>query len=348
LANLRVDFYESGIGDTIILTFPSGAIGIVDAHPSSKSVRPKIETLIQGKNIRFVCLTHPHTDHGKDLIPVLASSESITEFWTSVSDISLFNRSLKKYINFPSPLADRVSAFEEARAAIFSRLFGEVARRLLEDSSFTVLSPMSSDTAMQDIEGVEIYCLSPDKSVLNEERRAYLRKVDDPLLELPDPNPLSIVLALKFGNTVTILGADAYKENWVSAAQVYKKYKLPKAMLLKVPHHGASNSYNFGKGLNYLDLCSASPNPKAVIFAGDPDHPNRAVFKKLREKAEPICLGNGLKLDSVYNPLALQIVGAHAQYPVPICNPVISFEIERTGGFRQTAGARFCSDCFPN
>ena len=40
---LKVDFYESGQGETIILEFPDGGLGLVDAHPSRSRARPEIE-----------------------------------------------------------------------------------------------------------------------------------------------------------------------------------------------------------------------------------------------------------------------------------------------------------------
>src|SRR5688572_15411482 len=87
LGNLKVDFYESGIGDTILNTFTYGGIGIVDAHPSQFSRRPDILQLVAGKQVLFVCLTHPHADHGEDLIPVMQSHPNVAEFWYTIYDV---------------------------------------------------------------------------------------------------------------------------------------------------------------------------------------------------------------------------------------------------------------------
>jgi len=77
---LKLDFYESGEGETIVLTFPSGGLGIVDAHPSSSTSRQEILQITRGKTIHFVCLTHPHKDHGADLIPILEQHPDIKAF----------------------------------------------------------------------------------------------------------------------------------------------------------------------------------------------------------------------------------------------------------------------------
>src|SRR5437016_6343827 len=90
LPKLRVDFYESGIGETILVTFPSGGLGLIDAHPSSLATRPEILEIIKGKKLHFVCLTHPHADHGEDLVSVLEQHADIEEFWHTIFDVPAF------------------------------------------------------------------------------------------------------------------------------------------------------------------------------------------------------------------------------------------------------------------
>ena len=77
-ANLKIDFYESADGEQIILEFPDGGLGVVDAHPSAQNSRPSILRLVAGRKIHFVCLTHPHADHGIDLIPILQQHKPIS------------------------------------------------------------------------------------------------------------------------------------------------------------------------------------------------------------------------------------------------------------------------------
>ena len=84
---LRADFYESAEGETIILTFPDGGLGVIDAHPSPRAQRPNIEDLVRGKHVHFVCLTHPHADHGIDLHRVFGVAASVGAYWHTLSDI---------------------------------------------------------------------------------------------------------------------------------------------------------------------------------------------------------------------------------------------------------------------
>ena len=62
---LQIDFYESGDGETILLTFPNGGMGIVDAI-RLPLLPTRLLDLIRGRTVHFVCLTHPHRDHGMD------------------------------------------------------------------------------------------------------------------------------------------------------------------------------------------------------------------------------------------------------------------------------------------
>ena len=153
---------------------------------------------------------------------------------------------------------------------------------------------LRSNLVADEIDGVEIHCLSPDENVQNSFFKIYKEKLKNPKIKLPDPNLLSAVLALRFGESVVLLGADALKENWENVFQNYHKRKLPKSRILKVPHHGARNAIDLRHNAkSYLDVCSHNPKAKAIIFAGDSKHPDDDVFDKIRSRADAICLSNG-------------------------------------------------------
>jgi hypothetical protein len=197
------------------------------------------------------------------------------------------------------------------------------------------------------IDGVECYCISPEESIQNSYSMAYHQKLTNPEFEVPDPNSLSAVLALKFGQGVVLLGADALKKNWQSAIEQYRKHNLPKAMILKVPHHGAKNALETrGNAASYLDLCSYQPKAKSVIFAGDSKHPNDDVFEKLMSRTETICLSNGRKMALPgTGPLKLQLPGARPVLPAPVCNPVVSLTVDAEGNVTSISGGYCKPDC---
>ncbi len=340
LAKLRLDFYESGVGDTIIVTFPSGGLGIVDAHPSRHAHRPGIRQLVTGRKVHFICLTHPHADHGVDLIPVLEEHPEVAEFWSTIFEIPAFIFGVEQTVNFPSPVRQFAAKMNQDYGEFLVDLFGAVVERKI---SRRVLH---SGTRESVIDGVEVHCLGPDESVQNSFFDAYMEKLSDPKVRVPDANSISAILALKFGQSFVLLGADALSKNWESAVKHHRKLNLPKARVLKIPHHGARNSFSLQQGAaTYLDLCSHAPKAKAVLFAGDAKHPDRDVYARLCSRAEVFCLSNGTRPSSVEgNPLKLRIPGARAVQPSLVCNPIVSFELDKEGNVTVLAGAG-CENC---
>lgn len=341
LGNLKVDFYESGIGDTILITFPSGGVGIVDAHPSKHSHRPDIRQLVAGKQVLFVCLTHPHADHGADLIPVMESHPDVAEFWFTIHDVQALMYGITQTPNFPSPVQQFAAKMNQDWGDFLLDLFEAVAKRKKVHRHL-----LKSNNEMRVVDEVEVHCLGPNESVLNEFFDAYRKKLANPNAGVPNPNLLSAILALKYGEGVVVLGADALRKNWDTALEVSRKRGLPKAHILKVPHHGARNAFDFKhKAATYLDLCSRQPECKSVLFAGDAKHPDAEVYENLRRRSDVYCLSNGRKRNlGNHNPLGLQLPGARAVVPAPICNPVVSFEIDKNGNVTVLAGHN-CDGC---
>jgi hypothetical protein len=339
LEKLRVDFYESGDGETIIITFPGGGLGIVDAHPSPSRSRPDILSLTKGKTIHFACLTHPHADHGVDLIPLLESHPDIRSFWHTASPLDAFIFWTTETTNYPSPVHQFAHDLRKGWADFLTDLYGAVARR--DDIQPHLLQ---SNLLPAVIDGVEIHCLSPDEAIRNKFERVYRSRVSGERAALPNPNSLSAILALRWGSSVALLGGDARKENWDTAHAHHHHRKLPKAIVFKVPHHGARNAMNW-QAANYLDLCARAPNARAVLFAGDADHPDADVYRKLRAQTDLLCLANGLAgAQGEMNPLQINLPGARAARGPRVCNPVVSIELDDKGNSTLLTGNN-CEAC---
>ncbi len=340
MPTLRIDFYESGIGDTIVITFPSGGLGLVDAHPSTHSIRPEILQIVSGKRLHFVCLTHPHADHGIDLVPVLQQHPAVESFWHTTSDVRAFIYRVEESRNFPSAVREFASQLNQDWANFLLDLFGAVAERKISRHL------LRSDVQPITLDGVTIHCLGPDEEVQNRFFEAYRDKLGDLKTKSPDTNLLSAILALRFGQSVVLLGADALKSNWKSAIQRFRGLGLPKCRILKIPHHGARNSLDLRHHApNYLDICSSEPKAKSVLFAGDAKHPDLDVYANLRRRTEVYCLSNGTKLHRAdTNPLRLKMPGARAVHPAPVCNPVVGFELSADGRVTVLSGVG-CDEC---
>jgi len=340
LKKLRVDFYESGIGDTIIVTFPDGGIGIVDAHPSSETTRPAIEDLIRGKKVHFVCLTHPHADHGVDLISILEKHTPIDAFWHTTSDISAFLFRVQETQNFPSEVRDFATRLNQDWANFLIDIFFAVADRGIPEHV------LRADIESINYAGVDVHVLAPEEAIQNRFKKVLQEKIATPERKLPDTNLLSAVLALHFGSQIVLLGADALQANWSEAYRRWYKKKLPKACILKVPHHGAANSVHFRHSSaehTYFDMCHRTPPVQAVLFAGDRKHPHPKVYEKLNARAQLHCLSNGL-VTAEANPLNLKLPGARAVLRAKICQPVVSFELDEKGTVAKLMG-HSCKAC---
>ena len=337
---LTIDFFESGVGETIRITFPDGGIGIVDAHPSQTGKRPPIDQLVDGRKIHFVCLTHPHADHGIDLIPILRDHPDIDSFWHTLSAVDVFVFAEAGQVpNYRSPIREAVAQFQGRWGRFLTQIYGHAGKRELPHHN------LRADLESTEIAGVGIHFLGPEESEQNRFTSAYQEIARGQRKGFPDPNALSAILALEYGGSVVLLGADGLKKNWEAAIRKYRRLGLSEAAILKVPHHGASNAFEFSRGKHsYLDLCSQETI--AILFAGDVDHPDCRVDERLRAKTKLACLANGLHSSRFpSNPLGIAIPGAIAvSQPVTACQPQISLEIASNGTVTHAAG-HICGSC---
>lgn len=337
---LKIDFFESGVGETIRITFPDGGIGIVDAHPSQTGKRPPIDQLVEGRKIHFVCLTHPHADHGIDLIPVLRDHPDIGSFWHTLSDIGVFVfAEAGQSPNYRSPIRAVVTEFQSQWGKFLIQIYGHAGKRKLPHHN------LRADLESKEIAGVRIHILGPEENEQNRFTSAYQEIARGSRKKIPDPNALSAILALEYGGKVVLLGADGLKKNWEAAIKKYRHLGLSEAAVLKVPHHGASNAFELRKSKHsYLDLCSS--DTIAVLFAGDVNHPEERVDERLRAKTALACLANGLHSSRIpSNPLDISLPGAVAvAQPVTPCQDLISLEIGSDGSVAHAVG-HTCGTC---
>jgi hypothetical protein len=341
---LRVDFYESGDGETIILTFPDGALGVVDGHPSSTGQRPPIADLVRGKQVHFVCLSHPHADHGIDLHQVFNAAANVGAYWHTVTHLHTFLFSITQQDKFPSAHNALIDQLRAGWAGFLLELYRKVMET--EDATPGFIATLHAERTPLEIAGVEISFWAPEEA----EQTQYVRIFQERLKRLhrhkPNENALSAIIAFKYGGNVILLGSDALLRNWRAAVPRYRKAHWPRATVLKVPHHGAAGSFSKKKNENYLTLCRSDSETLAVLFAGDAKHPAQTVFDELKHRTKLVCLSNGLKNShrTSANPLDLEIPGAFVVAPTMVCNPHLGFEFHKDGSVRQTAGQQ-CSFC---
>jgi len=329
---LRLTFAESGRGETILIEFPSGEVAIVDSYPSASNCRPKIEDEIQGRQVAFVCLTHPHTDHGLGLIGVVKSAK-VDQFWHSMTDIEPFINLVVQAPKFRSPLAPLAEKIRERRAKFMLDLWSTVKCRGVKSLSF--------DDSREAVEAgeVKIHFLAPERQFLSKEFERLHRFLKDKG-PAPDPNRFSLVLGLEYRGTLILLGGDALKAGWRTAYQKWRKNKLPKAAVLKIPHHGGINAFDLAatgeskKPVNCWDFCVKKPI--AIIFAGDFQHPDPEILQILEARTELHSFFDLQANVQRQNPLRLHTIGARAVdqslRPQTFCKIIV--EVDSNGKVR--------------
>ena len=301
-AVLRFRFLESGIGETIVIDFPDGQVGIVDAHPSPTESRPGLLEIVNGRDIAFTCLTHPHEDHGLGLIEVL-QTQRVKEFWYSFSPVNKFVYYAGQHVEFRSPERQLAIDIDLKWAEFMADLLHPVAKRKIQPRS---LNESCKPIA---IGGVTVHFFAPSQELLAFEEMRIDACLLNPAKPPPDPNKYSLIMGFEFCGTLVLLGSDALRSAWKGARSSWRNAKLPAAIVLKVPHHGAKNAFDLRpanlKPLDCLDLCA--DKPRAVLFAGDHGHPDERVLQRLSTKTDLISLFSLSEVQEDQNPLRLRL-----------------------------------------
>jgi beta-lactamase superfamily II metal-dependent hydrolase len=303
--SLRFTFLESGKGETVLIDFPDGTVGVVDCCPSATGCRPSLVQELANREIAFVCLTHPHEDHGKQMDTVLDGC-SVSQFWHSLPDVEPFFYWFTEKPTFRSPLSDFAESQQVSQAEFMIHIWATILRKRI--------SALSYDASRQsvDIAGVRVHFLGPDRDVVQKELNRLQQSINDRQKTPSELNNFSLILGFEFANTLVILGGDALRAGWRDAYRAWKRANLPKARILKVPHHGARNSFDLRpanqRDINIWDFCTG--DAIAVLFAGDFQHPNPDVLRELKSRTDLISLFDPHATRPPANPLGLQTLGA--------------------------------------
>ncbi len=325
---LKIDFLESGPGETILIRFPNGKVGIVDAHPSPSRTRSPLSKLVKGAPIAFACLSHPHADHGVDLVSLFEDRNcEVNSFWHTLTHVGQFFYGLEEIDIFPGPHREFIREQQKKWADFLIDLYHAVRARGIE------VRQLRNDAKDIQVGDVSVSVLSPGQKAQNDFVETYQKRLEKKTKLVPDPNLLSAILAIRHGSSLVLLGSDALRKSWHEAARVFRELDLPKAVVVKVPHHGAKNALCVRPKKhesNYFRLCQTHPKPIAVLFPGDSRHPHPTVHEKLIDKTDLRVVGaSGGRLAA--NPLRLHLPEAcSAEVPATGAS-VVSVEISDDG-----------------
>lgn len=336
---LTIDFYESGVGETCVITFPGGGIGIVDAHPSQTGQRPDICSIVGSSHVHFVCLSHPHKDHGTDLVTLMKSSVQIDTFYHGLSNVASYAYEVGQAPHFRSVVQDFASEFRKQDSDFVNHLFGEAIKR--RNKNQMEIKQLRSELRSKTVDDVEIYVLGPSERELHDFQAAITEKIAGNRQTTINANHISAILFLKYGGSGVILPGDALISRWKYIDKLAKQLELPKANVVKVPHHGALNAVSCPKKKqgksNFLDLCTKKPI--AVLSAGKSTHPDHSVFSFLYSKTSLLCTSNGIcHTRKLGNALNLMLPGARSVEPSAVCNPLVRVALDKCGNACVTVG----------
>lgn len=268
-----------------MLEFPDGQIGIVDAYPSNTASRPDILEITRDRETAFVCLTHPHEDHGLDLVRIL-ENQQVKEFWYSFSPADKLIFHVTQHKKFLSPEREWAEEIKLGWAKFMLDILDPVERERVYPRS------LNESSKSIEIAGVKIHFLAPSHRFIATEESRLERCLKDPGQPAPDINGFSLIMGLEYGKSFVLLGSDGLRTAWKGVRDSWSKSRLPPAIAMKVPHHGAKNAFDLRpanqKPINCWDLCANEV--KAILFAGDSKHPNEEVRKRLEEKTDLISL----------------------------------------------------------
>jgi hypothetical protein len=232
-------------------------------------------------------------------------NNTVREFWFSFSPVDAFIYDATQYNEFQSPLRDFALENAIQKAKFMIDLWSEVRTKNVRRR------PLHSSLRSFEIAGVSIHILGPSEDTIRKEESRLGKALNSVSKCAPDPNVFSLILALEYRGKLIILAADALKSAWHNASKVSRELKLPKAVLLKVPHHGASNAFDLRpartKPVNCWDLCSKSAS--AVLFAGDIKHPDKVVYDRLRQRFTVYSHFDVTGDQPVRDPLSLGYIG---------------------------------------
>jgi hypothetical protein len=274
---------------------------------------------------------------------VLEKHDRVEEFWHTNADIVPFIYRLREVPNWPSEVREFARQMSAGFANFLIDLYGAIVERGIP------IHVIRAGQEARIYDGVEVLAISPEEAIQQEFLKYWLEKAEDPTADRPDPNLLSAILVLRWGESVVVLGGDAIRPNWRTAVGRYQHLKLPKALVLKVPHHGALNSLDVRRHSSekgYLDICLHSEAQRccSILFAGDVSHPNERVYERLRARTEVYCLSNGLNAGVKAVDLGIELEGAGPVGDVAPCQPVVSVALDDAGRLQILQGVS-CSKC---
>jgi beta-lactamase superfamily II metal-dependent hydrolase len=303
--SIGVHVIGPGYGESVIVEFPDGTAGVVDAHRQPGSRRfPAVEFLhserrrLRVRPLRFVVVTHPHADH------CLGINELIDEFRPEKLMVfpAIIDQEFREYLQLLKKLRtpDAVEAALRLPAGTTAgeifQLFGRVAkqaRRTIKRGKGPqpdLIQPPGGFSIAISPTPVHVRYLTPGPLL----RIHYADQLKQSLRGAPRPgsapgpswSPASIrpnlasgALVVEYGLTRLLLTADAEVPLWNEWSR-NPSLQIGGIACMKVGHHGSANGYHAG-----LYKHVSGSVPAAILTPFDRQQhalPSRGGMKSIR------------------------------------------------------------------
>lgn len=266
MESLVIHVFDVGQGDNLLLEFPDNQWGLIDCCLKTGQIESPALTYLKGSGIRqleFLCLTHPHSDHFNGMLEVL-------EYFTSG------DRSLRQYWDFGM---DPIKL--------------EYLKWRLDEAEFNSLYKLY-DKLYEKFENQEVEYIQANKGVLcfasnNVRINSYSPsgfttwKVFEKAIKNRnfDRNLLCVVLVISLGDINAILTSDSHcldniLSTWKNDRLKFRKDN--KFKFVKVSHHGSEH----GNSDELWKKYTRRKDTLAVISTGcEYDTPDISVVKSI-------------------------------------------------------------------
>ena len=229
---IKITFKDVGQGDSIVIEW-SDKIGIIDSKKKGKS-NPVLEHIKANnyKEIEFIVLSHPHTDHYSGLFEIfdfcLKNSIFVKKFCYTIYDIGV------EYFPYFEPIITNSQALVE----VF-----ELAHKLYDNGTDFIY--LSYDYRIDLLDNVYLKCLSPSR----DEKAEYLKILNfepeaNRMKRSKAANLLSTLFKLKIDDKYVLFTSDVEKLTFDRMAGRHAdKFQNLTNVLCQVPHHGPRNNH---------------------------------------------------------------------------------------------------------
>lgn len=272
---LEIHVFGGAIGESIVLGLPGRRWAIIDVYLSdllNPSANPVIAFLEQRgvKDLQFLCLTHPHSDHVRG-ISHLIKHYRVRRFlgFGSLPPQKLYNQIVKVLKTKAKRLHDN-SLEEEIASELLDTLDlinQKVKRREMSHDPVSVGYRAWDEELEPEKLRLRITAIAPSGrsiSVYNAQLSACFDKsmrgkILADQIEGVEHNAISSAFIVEYGSQRLILGGDVEASGWEDVIRRSPGEFHLLADLIKVSHHGSENGYCAGLWEQHL-----SPRKKAV------------------------------------------------------------------------------------